>query len=256
MDLTSISISAPTLSITGSAPISRGDFEVVDDADVNIDGCTFTDMGTFIFKSNSSIVGTTFRRCGLITQNSATIDSSLITRSYNTVAVLSNNPGNITSCDFASAGTGHAIQLTTPGTYSFSGNTFTGYASTDGTTGNECIYNNSGGLVTLNISGGGTPTVRNGSGSSTVVNNSITLTLTGLVSGSDIVILNAGTSTERINIDSNSGTTYSYGFSIGGNVDICVYKAGYIPFTIRNYTLPASNSSLPVNQILDRNYVD
>lgn len=36
----------------------------------------------------------------------------------------------------------------------------------------------------------------------------LTLTLTGLVSGSDIVILQAGTETERVNVDSNAGSSY------------------------------------------------
>lgn len=235
---------------------SRGDFEVIDDADVNLDGCTFTDMGTFIFKSNSTISSSTLRRTQTITQNSAVFNETTIAQNVSSSALVSNNPGNITNCYFISGGTGHAIEITTPGTYSFSGNSFSGYASSDGSTGNECIYNNSGGSVTLNISGGSTPTIRNGSGATTTVNNSITLTLTGLISGSDIVILNAGTTTERINVDANSGTTYNYGFSVGGNVDICVYKAGYVPFSIRNYTLPASNSTLPINQVLDRNFSD
>lgn len=41
------------------------------------------------------------------------------------------------------------------------------------------IYNNSGGLVTLNVSGGGTaPTIRESNGSSTVINNTVTVKVT------------------------------------------------------------------------------
>lgn len=256
VDLTSVSINAPTTSITGAAPISQGDFEVVDNADVNLDGCTFTDMGSFIFKANTAVVGCTFRRCGQITQNQASFAGGLITRCDAAVAMVSDNPGAVTGVEFVSTGTGHAMQITVPGTYTLTQDIFTGYAAGDGSTGNEAIYNNSGGLVTLNISGGNTPSVRNGAGASTVVNNTITLSLTGLVDGSDIVILNAGTSTERINIDQNAGSTYNFGFSTGGNVDICVYKQGYVPFVIRNYTLPASNGSVPINQVVDRNFLD
>jgi hypothetical protein len=81
-----------------------------------------------------------------------------------------------------------------------------------------------------------------------------TLTLTGLQPGSDIVVLNAGSTIERINIDNNSGTTYAYTYSDVGNVDIGVFKAGYIPFYIRNYTLLTTNASLPVVQVIDRAY--
>lgn len=85
--------------------------------------------------------------------------------------------------------------------------------------------------------------------------DAITLALTGLVSGSDIVVLAAGTETERVNVDANAGTTYSYVYSAVEAVDIGVFKAGYVPFYIRNYTLSASDSSLPVAQVADRNYL-
>lgn len=84
-----------------------------------------------------------------------------------------------------------------------------------------------------------------------------TLTLTGLISGSDIVVLEAGTTTPRVNVDNNSGTTYAYVHSdaiSGTDVDICVYKTGYIPYILRNITLESDNTSLPIQQVVDRNY--
>ena len=84
--------------------------------------------------------------------------------------------------------------------------------------------------------------------------DTITLSLTGLQSGSDIVILDAGTSTERTNVDANPGTTYSYVYAATGNIDIGVFKAGYVPFYIRNYPLSTANASLPCAQVIDRAY--
>jgi hypothetical protein len=84
----------------------------------------------------------------------------------------------------------------------------------------------------------------------------ITLTLTGLVAGSDIVILNAGTEVERVNVDTNPTASYNYVYETTGNVDIKVYKRGYIPFSIMNYTLSSTNASLPVAQVADRNYIE
>jgi len=81
-----------------------------------------------------------------------------------------------------------------------------------------------------------------------------TLTLTGLVTGSDIVVLDAGTETERVNVNSHSGTTYPFIYSTTGNVDIGVFKTGYVPFYIRNYPLTTQAASVPVAQIVDRNY--
>jgi hypothetical protein len=82
----------------------------------------------------------------------------------------------------------------------------------------------------------------------------ITLTLSGLIPGSDIVVLVAGTSTQLVNVDSNPGTIYNYIYSSTSTVDIGVFKPGYVPFYIRNYTLSSSNTTLPVAQVVDRNY--
>lgn len=104
------------------------------------------------------------------------INTSTVTSSNHWVTCA--DPSIFTYTAFT-GGTGHAIMISTPGTYTFTGNTFTGYAATDGSTGNEAIYNNSGGLVTLNLAGGGTtPSIRNGAGASTVVNNSVPVTVT------------------------------------------------------------------------------
>ena len=253
VDWTSVTITAPALSITGSAPVSQGDLQVVDNADVNIDGCVFTNMGSFIFLSNSTILGTTFRRCGQITQNSAVFDGCLITNSDAAVALRSNNPQLISDCEFVSGGTGHAIEITTPGTYAFAGNTFSGYG-TAGTT-NAAIYNNSGGAVTLNISGGDTPTVRNGSGASTTVNNTINLTLTGVVDGSEVRIMAAGTETELFGIESKeTGVNPVYSYQSTQAVDIVVHHVEYNYWRMAGYQLPATDGSLPVSQIFDRNY--
>jgi hypothetical protein len=86
---------------------------------------------------------------------------------------------NVDNINFTSAGTGHAIEITATGTYSFENITFSGYAGSDGVTGNECVYNNSGGAVTINVTGGTTPTIRNSAGSTTTVNaGAVTATVT------------------------------------------------------------------------------
>jgi len=84
----------------------------------------------------------------------------------------------------------------------------------------------------------------------------ITLTLTGIVSGSDIVILQAGTETVLSQVDQNIGSSLVYDYEITSVVDIFVSKAGYVPFYIRNYNLPPNNASLPIAQVIDRNYIN
>jgi len=127
-------------------------------------------------------------------------------------------PVIFSSCAFTgSASAGHAIRITTAGTYSFSGNTFTSF----GTTTSAAIFNDSGGLVTLNITnGGGTPTIRNGAGASTTVNNAVTLTVTvknatgTAIASARVAIYKSSDNSQIINaLTDASGiatTTYAY----------------------------------------------
>jgi hypothetical protein len=201
--------------------------------------------------------GMSFINCPTFTQNGATLTNCKFTDTKVTSSTLA-NMALISGSTFTSSGTGHAIEVSgSAGTITFTGNTFSGYAGVNGSTGNEAIYVNiASGNVVINISGGTTPSIRT-AGATVTVNNNITLTLTGLVSGSDIVILDAGTNTERVNVDEHGSTTYNYSYTdSGASVDIGVFKAGYIPFYIRGYTLPASNGSVPINQVVDRYYID
>ena len=86
--------------------------------------------------------------------------------------------------------------------------------------------------------------------------DTINLTLTGLVAGSDVVVRSAGTSTVLSSVDANAGSTWDYVFETPVAVDIDVIKPGYVPFPlVRNYTPASTNSSLPVAQQVDRNYL-
>lgn len=82
------------------------------------------------------------------------------------------------------------------------------------------------------------------------------LTLTGVVPGSDVVILPAGGESPLLSVDATPVSTVTFDYETVQNVDICVYKAGYTPFAIRNYPLSTSAASLPIAQVADRNYVD
>lgn len=82
--------------------------------------------------------------------------------------------------------------------------------------------------------------------------DTLTLTLTGIQPGSDVVILQAGTTSILAQADAILGTTYSYVYSVQQAINIRVYKNGLVPFFINNYSLPASDASLPVAQVSDR----
>ncbi len=84
---------------------------------------------------------------------------------------------------------------------------------------------------------------------------SVVLTLTGLVAGSDVTILAAGTETVRATQEENAGTTYAYTYETPESVDIAIYNPGYMPFFIRGYSLGSSNASLPCAQVADVSYL-
>lgn len=153
-----------TVFFTSLCTVSRGTFEVVDNADVQLTNCSFTDLGTFDFLSNSILTTTTFRSCDLITQGGATFTGCIFEASNNTEALLVDDLSLITGCNFISDGTGHGVDLgTVTSTQSMTwDNTDTGY--TAASSGDETILVSvaSGITLTINVSAtGSTPSVYN-----------------------------------------------------------------------------------------------
>jgi hypothetical protein len=155
-----------------------------------ISGSIFNTFRNFTANSNVALFDDVFLSGSNLYQSGAVITSCNVQRAVRNPSqsfLVSNAPGSITGCIFESlAGTnGHAIEVVLTGTYSFTNNTFTGYAGTAGSNltassgnSNAALYNNSGGLVTLNIVGGNSPSVRNGASATTVISNSVTITVT------------------------------------------------------------------------------
>lgn len=229
-----------------------------------INSCTFSSIGTTVLRAGVTVDGTTWRNSRGVTQNGATITNSNFITGFYDEALLSDNPALISNCAFETDGfdPGHAIEITTPGTYTFTGNTFTGF--TTGTS--AAIYNNSGGAVTLNIAGGGdTPTIRNGTGASTTVNNNTSITLSGLpTSGVEVRIYNdtgtPGAPVAGTEIAGNENVTAgTFNFSAPATDDIII-----VIFDTENtregvyqqYTVPTSDATLPFTLLQDRNYLN
>jgi len=81
-----------------------------------------------------------------------------------------------------------------------------------------------------------------------------TLTVTGIVSGSDVVVMTAGTSTVLGYSENGASSTFTYEYYSAQTVDIGVFKPGYIPLYVRSLALGTSGASIPVQQFADRNY--
>ncbi len=262
-------------SVTFNSSVLRGQagqvWNITCDAnsDFKAYNCTLSNLRAATLSSGSVLNSNTVDVSGTIDVNGATITGCEFTNhTLGTQLKVDSTSdiSNVSDCSFTSSGTGggHAIEITSPGSYTFTSLSFSNYAGTLGTnsTANSgstdaAVYNNSGGAVTITVNGGSNLSIRNGaSATTTVITGQVALQLTGLVSGSDIVILNAGTTTERINVDAHGSTTYTYNYTYnaGEYVDICIYKSGYIPFTQRGYLLSDTNGSLPIKQVADRNY--
>ncbi|MEA3361901.1 MAG: hypothetical protein U9Q61_01290, partial [Thermodesulfobacteriota bacterium] len=95
-----------TISKVGT--VSKGQFEMIANATVVLDACTFVDMDTFIFQSNGDLDGCTFRRCGQVTAGSADFDGCLFTNTTAATALLAGSSvATISDCDFISDGSSH-----------------------------------------------------------------------------------------------------------------------------------------------------
>jgi len=156
----------------------------------------------------------------------------------------------IDQTEFTQSGNGHAIEMTASGSYGLSSLMFTGFGPDGGA--DAAIYNNSGGAVTLNISGGNTPSIRNGAGASTVVNNAVTVSLEGLFPGTRIKVYRQSDNTELAGTDS-SGAVFAAGLEAGESVTFRLASLARRN-TEFDLTVPATDTTIPISQQLDRVY--
>jgi hypothetical protein len=140
-----------------------------------------------------------FSDCPTITLNSSTVTSC----SFNNSKLVAASPADaalVSGSTFASAGTGHAIEIGgIAANVTLSGLVFTGYAASNGSTGNEAIFVNiASGTMDINIGGGGsTPSIRTAGATVNVVSGA-TVTFTGIPAESDMVVLSGTTILKQI----------------------------------------------------------
>lgn len=188
--------------IVGIGAVANWDFSSVNVNTMEITNSQFVDAGTILFPvtggTSRLCTGTGFINCGQVTVSTMTFtgNSFVGTTDANGAILLATS---LTDCAFTSDGTGHAIYITTPGTYTLTDVFFTGYGATATT--DAVIYNNSGGLVTINVTGGDTPTYRNGASATTTVNVSVTVSIT-VVDRNNAAIQNVQTSVHLLSDDS------------------------------------------------------
>jgi hypothetical protein len=167
-------------------------------ADIDFAGSTVINAAVTL-RSTSDLDSVTFIDCGSFTQNSATLTNC----SFENTKVSSAAPADaalISDSTFTSGGTGHAIEIGgTVADISLDGLTFTGYAASNGSTGDEAIYVNiASGSMTISITGGGsTPSIRT-AGATVTVQNAVTITATVLDVNTGDPIENARVLIEKV----------------------------------------------------------
>ena len=72
----SSSVTMTNCSFIATGTVSRGRWENIADATVNLTGCVFSDMDTFIFDANTTAEGCTFSSCNQVTANEADLNGS------------------------------------------------------------------------------------------------------------------------------------------------------------------------------------
>jgi hypothetical protein len=245
--------------ITTAGPFARLEFNTNSVNTFTFTGNTVTEIsstvqfGTDTAAQSHVVTGNAFQGCGRISPGVVEFRNNTISNSTDTGgAMLLTDTTQMSGITFQSGGTGHAILITSPGTYVLSNFIFTGYGA-DGTT-NAAIYNNSGGSVTLQVSGGSGISVTNGTGATTTVQNTQTFSVTGLVAGSEVRVYRKSDGVELAGVES-SGTTFSFQYNYTGDVDVDVYihNIQYVWLGISS-TLTSNGVTIPVQQRFDRNY--
>jgi hypothetical protein len=245
---------------------TRAEFDFSDDNFdlVKLDTCSFIDFGVITFPTvvatDKFCNNTTFINCDQMDWQSLDMDGCTVIGSTNADGAIiwnaddasEENQDNIT---FVSDGTGHAIYITATGTYAIDGYVFTGYAAQGGTDTDRAIYNNSGGAVTINVSGGATPSYRNGTAATTTVNNNITVTFSGLIANTEVRVYATSGDAELAGVEDS---TTSFGASVSGGTDVyyTIHHELYEHIRVEGFIWPAAATTLPIQQRLDRNYVN
>jgi len=200
------------ISITALGTVSRGDFTVTDNADVNLDSCVFTDMNNFTFLAASAALNCTFRNCLTITAPGTNlVGSKVLTPRTAADAspvvwnVATDVDGLLDDMTF-SKGTNahHAIELGTssPTTVTLRGITFTGFNAANAANDSVIHVKRTTGTVTINAVGcSGTVSYKTAGATVTVIQDPVTT----LVNVRDIITA-AAVSGARVLVTASDNT--------------------------------------------------
>lgn len=229
--------------------------------ELGIHGCTFQNADTISlpdYNANKEVLNCNFIASAEILVGTCTLNGCNFISSIGRAIKISSTNHNITSCNFINCQTAihHNVGGPTGNHAHFDYNKlmFTG-----GTYHIENSASSPDYYIDIDRLNGSNPDqakINNSNGgSTTLLAIGVQLTLTGLIAGSDVRILNAGTTTVLAETD-NSGTSfvYSYEYGVYPQVDIIILHLDYEYFRLENYTPGSSNASMPIPLRKDRWY--
>jgi hypothetical protein len=145
---------------------SKGRWITTNDADVNLDSCTFQDMNTFTFDSNTTALDCTWKRCGQIDPGGGDISGAFVDESAVATsdgAVYWNDSGDpdtkIDGSTFVKGSNAHhAIEFGTsaPITINLTDMTFSGFNASDGQNDSVLLFPDKGSDTTWTVNHTGT----------------------------------------------------------------------------------------------------
>ncbi len=215
----------------GGTADTRPDYTSSGFGNMNVTGGAFRVFRNLATTSGHDYTGVTFDQGLLINHvSNCAMDKCTFqngTQGTNVAYIDSTRLGDFTDCTFQ-FNAGHAIRITSPGTYAFDGNLFTGAWGAIGSS-DAMIFNDSGGLVTIDVGDGGTTvTYRNGAGASTVVNNNVILIIKindedgDPVETCQVAIYRVDDDTELMNKDTDVNGLAIESFNYSTDVDVYI----------------------------------
>lgn len=225
-------------------------------------GCSLLKAGIISLPPNATgreVLNCNFVECGELIADTCIMEYCNFVSSPGRAIRISSASHNVTNCNFISCQTAihHDVggSSGTPLEYDydtlmFSGNT---YDIENSATSPDYYID----IDRINGSNPNNAKILNSNGGTTVLLAiSVHLYLTGLVVGSEIEILEAGTQNELAHEESSETSyDYQYYYAEGVYIDIVVHKEDYEWYFISNYgPLPQNNASIPISQRKDRVY--
>lgn len=221
-----------------------------------VEGNSLTDVGLTNVGDGVTLLDSIWVLSAGVELNTSGVLNLCILR-QSSAPVLTNNLNRVVNCEFTSAGTGHAVELSSVAASPMTWNsTATGYAGTDGSTGDETIFVNVGsGVLIINVeSGATTPTVRTAGATVSIV-TSFTLTLTDIPSGVNMTVVDSSSRVElQHTVSTGTDITFSHGG--GDTVDILLMANTIDPNSsdIFDLTLPNASSAIKFQTTQDLNF--